>query len=87
MLALTVDNARWFGRLRTLGAQEERVRIARDLHDRLGQWLTYVSMELERIIAEDVPAPEDMTRLQSDVQAALEIMKKKAGAKAEKGVY
>lgn len=72
VLALTVDNARWFGRLRTLGAQEERVRIARDLHDRLGQWLTYVSMELERIIAEDVPAPEDMTRLQSDVQAALD---------------
>ena len=72
VLALTVDNARWFGRLRTLGAQEERVRIARDLHDRLGQWLTYVSMELERIIADDVPAPEDMTRLQSDVQAALD---------------
>ena len=33
-LALAVDNARWFGRLRTLGAEAERARIARDLHDR-----------------------------------------------------
>ena len=72
VLALTVDNARWFGRLRTLGAQEERVRIARDLHDRLGQWLTYVSMELERIVAEDEPETADLFRLQSDVQSALD---------------
>jgi signal transduction histidine kinase len=72
VLALTVDNARWFGRLRTLGAQEERIRIARDLHDRLGQWLTYVSMELERIVAEDEPVTADLFRLQSDVQSALD---------------
>lgn len=72
VVALTVDNARWFGRLRTLGAQEERVRIARDLHDRLGQWLTYVSMELERIVAADRPEPSDLLRLRSDVQAALD---------------
>src|SRR5690606_26123777 len=72
VLALTVDNARWFGRLRTLGAQEERIRIARDLHDRLGQWLTYVSMELERIVAEDDPATADLMRLQGDVQSALD---------------
>lgn len=55
VLALTIDNARWFGRLRTLGAEEERVRLARDLHDRLGQWLTYIGFELERIIALDSP--------------------------------
>ncbi len=72
VLALTVDNARWFGRLRTLGAQEERIRIARDLHDRLGQWLTYVSMELERIVTHDQPETADLLRLQSDVQAALD---------------
>ena len=72
VLALTVDNARWFGRLRSLGAQEERVRIARDLHDRLGQWLTYISLELERIIDIDPARAEDLNRLQGDVQAALD---------------
>ena len=72
VLALTVDNARWFGRLRSLGAQEERVRIARDLHDRLGQWLTYISLELERIIDIDPARSDDLNRLQGDVQAALD---------------
>ena len=47
--ALAIDNARWFGRLRTLGADEERTRIARDLHDRTGQSLAYVAFELDRI--------------------------------------
>lgn len=72
VLALTVDNARWFGRLRTLGAQEERIRIARDLHDRLGQWLTYVSMELERIIETQRPDDPELLRLRADVQSALD---------------
>lgn len=72
VLALTVDNARWFGRLRSLGAHEERVRIARDLHDRLGQWLTYIAMELERIIDTDPARSSDLDRLQGDVQAALD---------------
>jgi signal transduction histidine kinase len=47
--ALAIDNARWFGRLRTLGADEERTRIARDLHDRTGQSLAYLAFELDRI--------------------------------------
>jgi signal transduction histidine kinase len=72
VVALTLDNARWFGRLRSLGAEEERIRIARDLHDRLGQWLTYISFELERIIGdEDRPAPE-LSQLYTDVQTALD---------------
>ncbi len=53
VIALTIDNARWFGRLRSLGAEEERLRVARDIHDRLGQWMTYIKMELERISASD----------------------------------
>ncbi|MCU1449035.1 MAG: ATPase [Acidimicrobiales bacterium] len=48
-LALAVDNAMWFARLRTVGAEAERSRIARDLHDRLAQSLVYVGFELERI--------------------------------------
>lgn len=67
---LTFDNARWFGRLRSLGAEGERVRIARDLHDRLGQWLTYISFELERI---NMTAPDpELLQLHSDVVSALD---------------
>lgn len=48
--ALAIDNARWFGRLRTVGAEEERNRIARDLHDRIGQSLAYLAFELDRLV-------------------------------------
>lgn len=47
--ALALDNARRFSRLRTVGADDERDRIARDLHDRVGQSLAFVSFELDRI--------------------------------------
>ena len=72
VLALTVDNARWFGRLRTLGADEERTRIARDLHDRLGQWLTYISFELERIIDDGDGTSPELDRLHNDVGQAID---------------
>ena len=49
-VALALDNARWFARLRTVGADEERTRIARDLHDRIGQSLAYLAFELDRIV-------------------------------------
>jgi len=70
-LALTIDNVRSFGRLRTVGADEERTRIARDLHDRLGQWLTYISMELEHIIGE-VPESNSLQSLHGTVQTAID---------------
>ena len=52
-VALAIDNARWFGRLRTVGADEERTRIARDLHDRIGQSLAYLAFELDRIVTNE----------------------------------
>ena len=72
VVALTLDNARWFGRLRSLGAEGERARIARDLHDRLGQWLTYISFELERFISTDGGGFVQLTQLYADVQTALD---------------
>jgi signal transduction histidine kinase len=49
-VALAIDNARWFDRIRTVGADEERTRIARDLHDRVGQSLAYFGFEIDRLI-------------------------------------
>ena len=71
-LALTIDNARWFRRLRILGAEEERARIARDLHDRLGQWLTYISFELERIKLGGTGDVTEIDALHQDVQRAID---------------
>lgn len=50
-LTLAIDNALWFGRIRTLGAEAERNRIARDIHDRLAQAFAYLAFELERLDA------------------------------------
>src|SRR5699024_8220779 len=36
--------------LRTVGADEERTRIARDLHDRIGQSLAYVAFALDHLV-------------------------------------
>jgi signal transduction histidine kinase len=69
--ALAIDNARWFSRLRTVGAEEERNRLARDLHDRIGQSLAYLAFELDRLIranerGDDVAA--DLATLRDDVR-------------------
>ncbi len=72
VIALTIDNARWFGRLRSLGAEEERVRVARDIHDRLGQWMTYMKLELERLSAADQVDHDEVVRLHDDAAQALD---------------
>lgn len=46
--AYAVSNARLFSRLRTIGAEEERTRIARDLHDQIGQALAHLGFEIDR---------------------------------------
>ncbi len=50
---LAIDNARLFRQIRTVGADEERNRIARDLHDRIAQSLAYLGFELDRIAADE----------------------------------
>lgn len=66
-LALALDNARWFGKLRTFGAEAERARIARDLHDRFAQSLAYIGFELERLGA-DGEHPESLLELRDLVR-------------------
>lgn len=46
-LGVAVDNARWFSRLHSIGAADERARIARDLHDQIGQSLAGLSFGLD----------------------------------------
>jgi signal transduction histidine kinase len=68
--ALAIDNALWFGRLRTVGAEEERTRIARDLHDRVAQALAYLAFELDRIVdlATRQPINTELDILRHDVR-------------------
>jgi len=72
--ALAIDNARWFARLRTVGADEERTRIARDLHDRIGQSLAYLAFELDRIVKNDSRGDDvgaSLEQLRSDVRGVI----------------
>ncbi len=72
--ALALDNARWFARLRTVGADEERTRIARDLHDRIGQSLAYLAFELDRMVDRDDAGEslsEPLAQLRDDVRGVI----------------
>jgi signal transduction histidine kinase len=69
--ALAIDNARWFARLRTVGADEERTRIARDLHDRVGSSLAYLGFELDRLcrmVAQGSDVAQELHSLRQDVR-------------------
>ena len=70
-VALAVDNAMWFGRLRTLGAEAERSRIARDLHDRTAQSLAYIAFELERIEASRDGGDPEIAALRDTVRGVV----------------
>lgn len=61
---------------RLLAAEEERVRIARELHDRVAQTLAFVSFELERVAMLDADeAKSELPRLRQEVQRALADMR------------
>jgi len=73
-MALAIDNGRWFRRLRTVGADEERTRIARDLHDRIGQSLAFVAFELDRITKRESKGErvgEELDELRTEVRTVI----------------
>lgn len=45
--ALALENARLYTRSHTLGVAEERIRIAREIHDGMAQGLTAITLQLE----------------------------------------
>jgi signal transduction histidine kinase len=71
--AVTIDNARWFGRIRSAAADDERVRIARDLHDRVGQSLALIGFELDRICRTEAAEHlrDDLALLRRQVRTAV----------------
>lgn len=48
---IAIDNARMFLSIGTLAADEERKRIARDLHDHVGSSLALIGFEVDRVIS------------------------------------
>lgn len=73
-LAMALDNAQWFARLRTVGANDERNRIARDLHDRIGQSLAFLAFELDRLIKNNrqhQPIEDQLEQLREDLRGVV----------------
>lgn len=66
---LAIDNARWFRRLRTLGAAAERGRIARELHDRVGQSLAATGFALDGLAARAAGDPTCPADLAQEIRA------------------
>jgi len=64
---IAIDNARMFQRIRTRAADEERARIARELHDQFGSSLALIGFELDRAIAAS-PDPAAVQPLLTDLR-------------------
>lgn len=73
--ALAIDNARLFSRVRDLAIDEERARLASELHDGVAQALAHVRLELEFLTRYGPDDPEqwsqDAGRLVQVVQRSL----------------
>lgn len=70
-MAVAVDNARWFNRLRQATVDEERSRIARELHDRVGQSLASLGFDIDRLLRyhhEGTNIGPDLQQLQQAVR-------------------
>lgn len=69
-LAVTIANAGWFERVRSLSADEERQRIAARLHDQFAQSLAVVSMELDLALRRH-PDDDGLVELRGHVRDSL----------------
>ena len=72
--ALAVDNARWLERIHTFGVEQERSRLARELHDHVGQSMMYLGLELDRLVKVNHgrAVAEDLQILRRDVKTLVE---------------
>ena len=71
---IAIDNARLFRRLRSIGADEERARIARELHDRVGNALAMVGFEVDRVsnaATRGQPVVDDLHGLREQIKGVV----------------
>ncbi len=68
--ALALENARLYARSHSLGMAEERIRLARDIHDGIAQGLTAISLHLE---AAEQMFPSRPEKAQAKLHRALEL--------------
>lgn len=72
--ALALDNARWLERIHGLGVEQERSRLARELHDHIGQSVVYLGFEIDRLVElnHGRAVQADLIALRSDVRNLVE---------------
>ncbi len=71
---IAIDNARMFRQIRVMAADEERSRIARDLHDRVGSSLAMIGFEVDRastVAAQGQPVGPLLGELREQVSAVV----------------
>ena len=72
--ALALDNARWLERIHGLGVEQERSRLARELHDHIGQSVVYLGFEIDRLVElnHGRAVQADLIALRGDVRNLVE---------------
>lgn len=66
---LAVDNAQRLSQIQVLATEQERARLARELHDHVGQSLVYIGLELDRLATTNAgrATGEEILSLRSDL--------------------
>lgn len=71
-IGIAIENAKLYGQVREMTIQEERQRIAREMHDGLAQELGYLYLKIEKLEAhQSTPAFLEEIRLMKKVTAGL----------------